>query len=159
MFINLYMLSYFYGYICIYWKLTSYIIDFISSIVSLAASFLGVSFPPLRSLSSLYVVFVHDGPTPLVFLLRLKFLVLERKLKGHTQMLAWPSPFEISCACITFHFFYTFYRPFQYFFEQYPILHPTIDLHIFLPLTMPWVLHKTKYSAFWIHYFPVKTLS
>jgi hypothetical protein len=24
---------------------------------------------------------------------------------------------------------------------------------------MPWVLHKAQYSAFWIYYFPVKTLS
>jgi hypothetical protein len=100
----------------------------------------------------LYLMVLHHQYSFYLFP-HLRFLVMERKLKVHTQMLAWPSPIKISYAYITFHFFHILCKPFQYLYEQYPTLHPTIDMYLFPPLTMPWVLLKTKYSASWIHYF------
>jgi hypothetical protein len=68
-------------------------------------------------------------------------------------MMAWIFPSEMSFAYITFHFSHIFCRPFQYLFGQYLTLHPITNLHIFLPLTMPWVLLEAKYVASWIHCF------
>jgi hypothetical protein len=145
------------------WELTFCKINYIGSRVCSdayvlpLATFLGLSFLPMRSPSSFSVILVPYGPTTLVFPLSSfsSKVSSSRKngLKVHTQMMAWVFPFEISCACITFYFSHTFCKSFQYLFGQYPTLHPTIDLHFFLPLTMPWISPQAKYSASWIHYF------
>ncbi len=85
--------------------------------------------------------------------LNLRFLVMEKGLKVHTEMMVWPFSSKISYACIGFHLSHIFYRPFQYLFGQCPALHPTIDMYFFPPLTMPWVLPRVKYVASLIHYF------
>ncbi len=36
-------------------------------------------------------------------------------------------------------------------FKIIPTLHPTTDLHPFLPLSMPWILPKINYVVSWIH--------
>ncbi len=101
--------------------------------VLLIASLLDFSFPPLRSPSSSSTIIAFDGPTPqypLCLLPHLRFHVLDEKPEVHIKMLAWPSPSEISCACIVFHFSHTSYRSFQYPSEQYHVLHPT-KIYIF----------------------------
>jgi hypothetical protein len=112
-------------------------------------------FPPLL----LLCLMVLHHQYFLFLLTHLRFLVLEWGQKVHIEMMVWPFPFEISYACLTFHFSHTFYRPFQYLFRLYPTLHPTTNLHPFPPLLMPWVLLEAKYTASWVHYFFMKTLS
>jgi hypothetical protein len=138
------------------WKLTSCTTNSIgykiysNPYISWSTSLLRLSFLPMRSHGSSFNVIVFDDLAPLIFPLfpHLRFLVLERKLKVHTKMLTWPFPFKISYACIAFQLFYILCRPFQYISRQYPTLHPTTYLHFFPPLTMPWVLPKTKYFVY-----------
>jgi len=63
-------------------------------------------------------------------------------------MMVWPFPFEISYAYRPYHFFHTFYRPFLYLFGLHPTVHPTTNLHPFLPSSMFWVLFEANYAIF-----------
>jgi hypothetical protein len=84
----------------------------------------------------------------LLFLPRIRFLVLELKLKVHTEMMVWPFPSKISYVCKASHCPHTFYRPFQYIFGLYPTLNLTIDMHLFLSLSMPWIWPKANYVVY-----------
>ncbi len=119
-----------------------------------AYSLLGLSFPPIRYPSSSSVVLILDGLAPPISLLSFssfKVSSFRERTKGSYSLLTWPSPSKIFCVCTSFHSSQTSYRSFQYPFEQYPILHPIGDLHLFPPLIMPWVLPEANYFASYIH--------
>lgn len=109
----------------------------------------GFLVPPF---SFLYLMVLHHQYF-LCLLPHLRFLVLEKGLKVHTKMMVWPFPSKISYACIAFHFFHTFYRPFQYIFKQYPTLHPTTYLYHFLHWQSLKFYLKQSMLLFWIHFF------
>ncbi len=117
--------------------------------------FWGLLVPPLLFL---YLMVLHHQYF-FFFFPHMKFLVMEWGLKVHTEMMEWPFPYEILYACIAFHFFHTFYRPFYIYFWTISCTAPHYKFASLSSIVNALNFTWNKVWCFLNSFFSLKTLS